>query len=101
MYEILIKYFDLIYRNLPFFLLATQSSIPDTQNHSYTAIGFYNLTVIVQGPTNIVTKTFPINVQNPVSTFNVNITNIGTSSDLIAYTGSKISFLCIDISNSI
>ncbi len=48
------------------------------------------MTIIAQGPINTVTKNIPINVEYPVSTFNVNFTNIAGSPSLIPYGGSKI-----------
>jgi hypothetical protein len=48
------------------------------------------LKITAQGPTNTVTNNFSINVQYPVSTFNVNFTSITGSPSGISYGGSKI-----------
>jgi hypothetical protein len=50
---------------------------------------------MAQGPVNTVTETFSINVQHPVSTFNVNFPSITGSPSQITYSGSK--FLDIKI----
>jgi len=48
------------------------------------------LKITAQGPTNTVTNNFSINVQYPVSTFNVSFTSITGSPSQIPYGGSKI-----------
>lgn len=70
-------------------LLATQYFQADTRSHNYSAVGTYTLTITVQGPMNMVVKSFPVQVQYPVSNFQVTTPSVAGSASQIAYTGSQ------------
>lgn len=73
-----------------FYFLATQPDQPDMQSRRYTALGTYPLTITVQGPTNVVVRTFSVVVQNPVQSFNVFLQGILSSNSQYMYSGSKL-----------
>ena len=69
--------------------LATQYSQSDTRSHSYSAVGTYTLTITAQGTVNAVVKSFPVQVQYPVTAFTVTTPGLAGSASQIAYTGSQ------------
>jgi hypothetical protein len=72
-----------------FLSIATQYYQADTQTHRYTSIGTYIMTIMATGQFNTVTNTFSINVQYPVTSFNVNYSSTAGNSADVSYSGSK------------
>jgi hypothetical protein len=72
-----------------FAYIATQYYQADTKTHRYSSVGTYIVTVMATGPYNTVTKSFSVDVQYPVTSFNVNYSTSAGSSAHVSYSGSK------------